>query len=350
MTAAQAVASRVGAPLGHDYAVISLSDRLKPWDVIAARLTAAAAADLVLAIYNPASKTRTWQVGAMRDLLLEHRDPGTPVVIGRDVSGPREEVEGRAAGRPGSRRGRHALPADRRLVADRSGTTIRVFTPSFTYRDALILSRHVTMTIPRGPDRCDAGVARPVLGADVAASTSTPIGTGQTGATYRLTATYATEQPDLPTSFAVKLPRAGRAVRERVALGYRSEDEFYTHDRRRVRMPVPRSFHCDISDDGGDFVLLLADMAPAVQGDQIARLHAGRGALAVRALAGLHGPTWCDPQWMELSPIAMPKPGDATRPRASATSPDGRRHHARPTRRRDERRGPRNPHRRQWRW
>ena len=92
MTAAQAVASRVGAPLGHDYAVISLSDRLKPWEVIAARLDAAAAADLVLAIYNPASKTRTWQVAAMRDLLLAHRDPGTPVVIGRDVSGPAEQV------------------------------------------------------------------------------------------------------------------------------------------------------------------------------------------------------------------------------------------------------------------
>jgi precorrin-2 C20-methyltransferase/precorrin-3B C17-methyltransferase len=93
MTAAQAVASRVGAPLGHDYAVLSLSDRLKPWDVIAARLSAAAAADLVLAVYNPASKSRTWQVAAMRDLLLEHRDPGTPVVIGRDVSGPRESVQ-----------------------------------------------------------------------------------------------------------------------------------------------------------------------------------------------------------------------------------------------------------------
>jgi precorrin-2 C20-methyltransferase/precorrin-3B C17-methyltransferase len=93
MTAAQAVASRVGAPLGHDYAVISLSDRLKPWDVIAARLSAAAAADLVLAVYNPASKTRTWQVAAMRDLLLAHRDSGTPVVIGRDVSGPGEHVK-----------------------------------------------------------------------------------------------------------------------------------------------------------------------------------------------------------------------------------------------------------------
>ena len=92
MTAAQAVASRVGAPLGHDYAVISLSDRLKPWEVIAARLAAAAASDLVLAIYNPASKSRTWQVAAMRELLLEHRDAGTPVVIGRDVSGPAESV------------------------------------------------------------------------------------------------------------------------------------------------------------------------------------------------------------------------------------------------------------------
>jgi precorrin-2 C20-methyltransferase / precorrin-3B C17-methyltransferase len=92
MTAAQAVASRVGAPLGHDYAVLSLSDRLKPWEIIEERLTAAARADLVLAIYNPASKSRTWQVAAMRDLLLRHRDPGTPVVIGRDVSGPREEV------------------------------------------------------------------------------------------------------------------------------------------------------------------------------------------------------------------------------------------------------------------
>jgi precorrin-2 C20-methyltransferase/precorrin-3B C17-methyltransferase len=93
MTAAQAVASRVGAPLGHDYAVISLSDRLKPWEVIVGRLKAAAVADLVLAIYNPASKSRTWQVAAMRDLLLEHRDPGTPVVIGRDVAGPEEHVK-----------------------------------------------------------------------------------------------------------------------------------------------------------------------------------------------------------------------------------------------------------------
>lgn len=92
LTAAQAVASRAGAPLGHDYCVLSLSDLLKPWDVVAARLTAAARADLVLAIYNPASRSRTWQMAAARDLLLEHRDPATPVVIGRDVGGSGESL------------------------------------------------------------------------------------------------------------------------------------------------------------------------------------------------------------------------------------------------------------------
>ncbi|GAA0472725.1 precorrin-2 C(20)-methyltransferase [Streptomyces sp. NPDC046215] len=92
MTAAHAAASRAGAPLGHDYAVVSLSDRLKPWEVIASRLRSAAAADLVLALYNPGSRSRLWQVGKARDLLLEHRTPDTPVVLGRDVGGPEESV------------------------------------------------------------------------------------------------------------------------------------------------------------------------------------------------------------------------------------------------------------------
>ncbi|MFF5335627.1 precorrin-2 C(20)-methyltransferase [Streptomyces sp. NPDC013181] len=92
VTAANAAAARAGAPLGHDYAAISLSDRLKPWDVIERRLAAAASADLVLALYNPGSRSRTWQVGKARDLLLEHRSPDTPVVLGRDVGGPAESV------------------------------------------------------------------------------------------------------------------------------------------------------------------------------------------------------------------------------------------------------------------
>ena len=92
ITAAQAVASRIGAPIGHDFCIISLSDRLKPWDVIAARLTAAAQADLVIALYNPASKTRKQQIEAAKQLLLAHRPPQTPVVLGRDVGGPQESI------------------------------------------------------------------------------------------------------------------------------------------------------------------------------------------------------------------------------------------------------------------
>lgn len=92
LTAAQAVAAAVGAPLGHDYAMISLSDRLKPWETVVDRLVHAAQADLAIAIYNPRSKARPWQVGAARDVLLEHRSPETPVVLGRDVGGSGERL------------------------------------------------------------------------------------------------------------------------------------------------------------------------------------------------------------------------------------------------------------------
>ena len=92
ITAAQAVASQAGAPLGHDYVVLSLSDRLKPWDVIARRLRSAAAGDFAIAIYNPASRSRRQQLADARDLLLAHRDPGTPVVIGRAVGTPDQQV------------------------------------------------------------------------------------------------------------------------------------------------------------------------------------------------------------------------------------------------------------------
>jgi precorrin-2 C20-methyltransferase/precorrin-3B C17-methyltransferase len=92
VTAAQAAAARVGAPLGHDYCVLSLSDRLKPWSVIERRLDAAGAADLVLALYNPASRTRTTQLAVAQEVLLRHRSPETPVVIARDVGGAEESV------------------------------------------------------------------------------------------------------------------------------------------------------------------------------------------------------------------------------------------------------------------
>jgi precorrin-2 C20-methyltransferase / precorrin-3B C17-methyltransferase len=92
ITAAQAVASLAGAPLGHDYVVLSLSDRLKPWGVIARRLEAAASGDFAIAIYNPASASRRQQLADARSLLLAHRDPGTPVVVGRAVGTPDQQV------------------------------------------------------------------------------------------------------------------------------------------------------------------------------------------------------------------------------------------------------------------
>ncbi len=77
----QSAASLLGAPLAHDYAVISLSDLLTPWDQIARRIAAAASADFVLVLMNPASTKRTWQLQEAQRLILEHRAPGTPVGI-----------------------------------------------------------------------------------------------------------------------------------------------------------------------------------------------------------------------------------------------------------------------------
>jgi cobalt-precorrin 5A hydrolase/precorrin-3B C17-methyltransferase len=92
VTAALAAAALLGAPLGHDHAVISLSDLLTPWDAIETRLRAAAAADLVVALYNPRSRGRAWQLDAARAIVLEHRPPGTPVGVVTDAGRPGERV------------------------------------------------------------------------------------------------------------------------------------------------------------------------------------------------------------------------------------------------------------------
>lgn len=93
ITAAQAAAARAGAPLGHDFAVVSLSDNLKPWAIIERRLEAAAGADFVLALYNPVSRHRPWQLGRAMEVIAAHRDPATPVVVGRDVGRPAETLD-----------------------------------------------------------------------------------------------------------------------------------------------------------------------------------------------------------------------------------------------------------------
>ncbi|MGE8410788.1 MAG: precorrin-3B C(17)-methyltransferase [Pseudomonas sp.] len=88
VSASLATAAQAGAPLGHDFCVLSLSDNLKPWDIIEKRLDLASQADLALAFYNPISRSRPWQLGRALEIVRQHRTPQTPVVLGRDVGRP----------------------------------------------------------------------------------------------------------------------------------------------------------------------------------------------------------------------------------------------------------------------
>jgi cobalt-precorrin 5A hydrolase/precorrin-3B C17-methyltransferase len=88
VSASLATAAQAGAPLGHDFCVLSLSDNLKPWSIIEKRLELAAQADLAMAFYNPISRSRPWQLGRALEIVALHRTPETPVVLGRDVGRP----------------------------------------------------------------------------------------------------------------------------------------------------------------------------------------------------------------------------------------------------------------------
>jgi precorrin-3B C17-methyltransferase / cobalt-factor III methyltransferase len=92
ITAMLAVAARVGAPLGHDFCALSLSDNLKPWELVEKRLDAAASAGFVIAIYNPISRARPWQLGSAFERLRRHLPQSTPVVFGRAIGRPDERV------------------------------------------------------------------------------------------------------------------------------------------------------------------------------------------------------------------------------------------------------------------
>ncbi|MCG8401069.1 MAG: precorrin-3B C(17)-methyltransferase [Firmicutes bacterium] len=92
ITSATASAAKLGAPLMHDFAVISLSDLLTPWETIEARLEAAARSDFVVVLYNPASKKRTRQIEKAREILLLHRQPQTPVGIVKNTAREKESV------------------------------------------------------------------------------------------------------------------------------------------------------------------------------------------------------------------------------------------------------------------
>lgn len=92
ISALQACSALIGAPLGHDFCAISLSDLLTPWEAIEKRLKAAAEGDFVIAFYNPVSKRRRTQLAAAKDILLNHRPPETPVVLGVNLGRPEETL------------------------------------------------------------------------------------------------------------------------------------------------------------------------------------------------------------------------------------------------------------------
>ena len=92
VTAMLAAAARVGAPLGGDFCALSLSDNLKPWEVVETRLRAALAADFVIALYNPISRARPWQLGRALAIAGALRDPATPVILARAVGRADEQV------------------------------------------------------------------------------------------------------------------------------------------------------------------------------------------------------------------------------------------------------------------
>ncbi|WP_104664667.1 precorrin-3B C(17)-methyltransferase [Ensifer adhaerens] len=135
VTAMLAVAARIGAPLGHDFCAISLSDNLKPWEVITRRLRLAAEAGLVIALYNPISKARPWQLGEAFEILRGVLPATVPVIFGRAAGRPDERMTVMPLGEADANRADMATcviigSAETRIV-ERDGQPDLVYTPRF---------------------------------------------------------------------------------------------------------------------------------------------------------------------------------------------------------------------------
>ena len=140
ITAMLAVAARIGAPLGHDFCAISLSDNLKPWAIIENRLRSVAQTGLVIALYNPISKARPWQLGKAFEILRDVLPAATPVIFGRAAGRPDERI---AVARLAEAEASHADmatcviigSAETRVIA-RDGKPDLVYTPRFIKEEA----------------------------------------------------------------------------------------------------------------------------------------------------------------------------------------------------------------------
>lgn len=135
VTAMLAVAARIGAPLGHDFCAISLSDNLKPWPVIERRLRLVAGAGLVIALYNPISKARPWQLGKAFEILRDVLPAETPVIFGRAAGRPDEHMLVMPLGETDADRADMAtcviIGSPQTRVIAREGKADLVYTPRF---------------------------------------------------------------------------------------------------------------------------------------------------------------------------------------------------------------------------
>ncbi|MGZ4784750.1 MAG: phosphotransferase, partial [Acidimicrobiales bacterium] len=134
----------------------------------------------------------------------------------------------------------------------------------------------------------------------VTAVESQPIGTGQMGSSFRLQLTYAGDPGSLPATIVAKLPSPNPDMRPMAAGAYRTELGFYLDLAGTVAVRTPTCHHAAIAEDNATFVLLLEDLHPARQGDQIVGATLAEAEAASVNLAGLHGPRWCDPTLFDL--------------------------------------------------
>jgi hypothetical protein len=139
----------------------------------------------------------------------------------------------------------------------------------------------------------------------VAEVRSEPVGTGQMGESYRLHLTYQGDPGELPPTLVGKVAGGPPQKRAVAAGSYRTEVTFYRRLAPTVTVRAPRCWASWVADDATDFVLLLEDLAPRVQGDQIRGCTIEEATSAAVTLAGLHGPRWCDPTLVTQAGLAV---------------------------------------------
>ena len=145
-------------------------------------------------------------------------------------------------------------------------------------------------------------------GAEISGFRYEPVGTAYVSGCFRFTLRYARPAPEYPATLIGKFPSSDAAISEMSSGVYANEVAFYRNLRSRVTIPTPGCYHADFDQGDSAFVLLLEDMQPAQQGDQMAGCDPGLARAAVLALVGLHAPTWCDASLRETGWLARDDP------------------------------------------